>query len=440
MKKVLIVDDSKTNRMTLNFMLNDWCEDHDTELDLFEAEDGQIAVDMFKEEAFDLIFMDIMMPNLNGIEATKKIREISKKDAMIIAVSALDDNESKNKILQAGAEDYITKPVNEDIFKKRINHYLSLVDSRKHKKFNAEAINIINNEIFSRRLTFIIKDMTTLSEFWDYYLLEDTKYSDKLTDLVRVIYGLGLLQIKLKFNFEITIEESDNSIFFTMNNIKLLNSELVERIISKNYLSGDYKVSGDKVTFEFKKVIKEVVVTKNVEQEEEVVVKESVSEDPSNIEVVKTEEELQIFDFLDRDDIEELERFANELNSLMMLIGSSELQDEEVLQISSYIASFSRVLTTYNETYNISDALAKLSEDIEANIETFQEKSKDIALLCQAFNRDLLLWIQKLFYDGAPSVDFLDSSIISNANMISNFIVPASNDEPVEQLDDIFDF
>ena len=59
-------------------------------------------------------------------------------------------------------------------------------------------------------------------------------------------------------------------------------------------------------------------------------------------------------------------------------------------------------------------------------------------MLCESFNRDLLIWIRKLFYDGAPSIDFLDSSIISNANMISNFITPQS--EAVEEVDDIFDF
>lgn len=431
MKKILIVDDNKTNRMTINFMLDEWSEEHSCQFIVVEAEDGKDAIDKASKDMFDIIFMDIMMPNINGIEATKKIRESGKKDLMIIAVSALDDNESKNKILQAGAEDYITKPVNEDIFKKRLSHYLSLVDSRRHKKFNAEAINLFDTQIYSRRLTFVIKNQNSLSEFWDYYLLDDSKYTDRLTDLVRVIYGLGLLQIKLKYNFEIVVEESNNSIYFTMSNIKLLNPILVNKIISKNYNVGEYKILDDKLTFKF---IKSTIV-----EEKQNIVQDSRVENIEDVAVEKSNQEIQIFNFIEGEDIEELESIANELNSLIMLIGSSSLNIEEVLQISSYIHSFARILATYRDTFEIANAISSLASNIESNTEIFRERSKEIALLCQAFNRDLLLWIRKLFYEGAPSIDFLDSSIISNANMISNFIVPQDSNA-VDALDDIFDF
>jgi hypothetical protein len=93
----------------------------------------------------------------------------------------------------------------------------------------------------------------------------------------------------------------------------------------------------------------------------------------------------------------------------------------------------------YSQTYAISSALKQLADDITQNIDRFQEKAADISTLCEAFNRDLILWVQKLFYDGAPSIDFLDSSIISNANMISSFI-KEPQEQDVEVLDDIFDF
>ncbi len=437
MKKILIVDDSKTNRATIGYMLDDWCEDNEVELVMKEATDGVEALEICKNTHFDLIFMDIMMPNMNGIEATTEIRKIAKKETMIVAVSALDDDKSKNEILQNGAEDYITKPINEDIFRKRVANYLSLIESRKHTKFNAEAVNVIDNKIYSRRLTFIVKDELTLSEFWDFYLFDDSncKYRDKLTDLIRVIYGLGLLQVKLKYNFEITVEEGDETIFFTMNNIKLLNQNIVERIISKNYTLSEHKIDEDRVSFQFNKSCETVTNEESkTEIKEEIKTEIKVEE----VEIQKSEDKLQIFDFIEEEDIEELESLAHELQSMMMLVGSSELEDEEVLEIASYISHFSKILTTYNETYAISTALTTLSGDITNNVETFKEKSKDIGMLCESFNKDLTIWIRKLFYDGAPSIDFLDSSIISNANMISNFITPTS--ETVEKVDDIFDF
>lgn len=424
MSKILIVDDNKTNRVTIEFMINDWCEEKNiSNLKITEAVDGEDAIEKFKKTHFDLVFMDIMMPKLSGIDATKEIRSITKKDTMIIAVSALDDGDSKNKILKNGAEDYITKPINEDIFKKRLTNYLTLIENRKHKKFNLNSINVINNQIYSRKLTFLIKDEATLSEFWDYYLLENSDYQDRITDLIRVIYGLGVFQIKLKYNFEITVEESDKNLYFTMNNIKLLNKKVIEKIILKNYPTGIYKTEEDYISFEFSK--KEITEFK-------------INQNSQSIDIKK--EKLQVFNFIKQDDIEELESLANELNSMMMLIGNSKLDENEVIQIAHYIDSFAKILTTYTETYIISNALSTLSSDILNNIENFQAKSKDIAMLAQAFNRDILLWIEKLFYEGAPSIDFLDSSIISNSNMISNFINPKSDEFNNDELDNIFDF
>lgn len=74
MYQVLIVDDKDNNRLTLNLLLEE-VED----IEVFEAEDGQVAVEMCVKNHFDLIFMDIMMPNLDGFEATKFIKQVDKK-------------------------------------------------------------------------------------------------------------------------------------------------------------------------------------------------------------------------------------------------------------------------------------------------------------------------------------------------------------------------
>jgi len=85
------------------------------------------------------------------------------------------------------------------------------------------------------------------------------------------------------------------------------------------------------------------------------------------------------------------------------------------------------------------EELNAIIADTQKEEEKLIEKSKDIGDLCNAFNKDLILWVDKLFFEGAPSIDFLDNSIISNANMISGFIKPI--EEPDEEfMDDIFDF
>ena len=132
MYKVLIVDDNDNNRLTLNLLLEE-VED----IEVYEAEDGQVAVEMCVKNDFDLIFVDIMMPNLDGFEATKYIKQVNKK-CMIIALSALDDDEvSKHKMLSLGAEDYLTKPLNADHFLQRIKQYRDWETDRKSTRLNS---------------------------------------------------------------------------------------------------------------------------------------------------------------------------------------------------------------------------------------------------------------------------------------------------------------
>lgn len=78
-----------------------------------EAENGQQAVNLLRKQTFDLIFLDIMMPGMDGLEACKKIREYT--DAPILFLTALYDEETKLKGYACGADDYVTKPFSLDV-------------------------------------------------------------------------------------------------------------------------------------------------------------------------------------------------------------------------------------------------------------------------------------------------------------------------------------
>ncbi len=102
--RILLVEDNKLNMEIAEFML----KDKGAILD--KADDGLKAIDKFEKGKYDLILMDIMMPNMDGYTATAKIRQID-KDIPIIAMSAnafLDDIE---KSLKMGMNDHVTKPL-----------------------------------------------------------------------------------------------------------------------------------------------------------------------------------------------------------------------------------------------------------------------------------------------------------------------------------------
>ncbi|TPE44230.1 response regulator [Pontibacter mangrovi] len=109
-KKVLVVDDDVRNIYSLSSLL----ELHGMEV--VAAYDGKEALDKLgAEEGIDMVLMDVMMPEMDGIEATKRIRAISRyKQLPIIALTAKAMKEDREKCIEAGASDYIPKPVDTD--------------------------------------------------------------------------------------------------------------------------------------------------------------------------------------------------------------------------------------------------------------------------------------------------------------------------------------
>ena len=110
--KVLIVDDIEVNRLVLQFIVEQLsCESH-------LAENGQQAFELFQNQAFDLILMDIHMPICDGIEATQKIRSFETHRqslrTKIYAVTADNTWVIKQTTMEAGFDGLLIKPVTLD--------------------------------------------------------------------------------------------------------------------------------------------------------------------------------------------------------------------------------------------------------------------------------------------------------------------------------------
>lgn len=455
MHKILIVDDNKNNRMILNLLLEDYLDENsDAAFEIEEAENGLVAVEKAQQTQYDIIFMDIMMPELNGIDATKKIRD-QDKHAMIIAVSAIDDNERQREILSNGAEDYISKPVNADIFNSRLGNYLSIIASRNPQKFNADAINLYTQEIYSRRLIFIITGEDALSEFWEYYLLNNSLRCEILSDVVRVLYALGDVQLKLGIQSEIVVEESESHRYFTLNGLDKMDAKLVKLVLLKNSVVTDYLSNENRISFK----LSESSFIEQLPQKEVAVQPEAVREVPrstvketpaptlpeekpaaANYTAPLASKEHYVFDYMEEEDLEEVELYLGKLSSLLLIVGNSDIETHEVEEIYTYLERIGRLLGTYNEAYRISQALKDLSETIAGAAEIFRSNSSALGPLAVAFSNDLMTWNRMVFHEGAPSIDFLDDTIIANAQMIGAMLGHHDDAAAADDLDDIFDF
>ena len=119
--RVLIVDDELRNRRLLEAMLVP------DGFHLFTAETGEDALAVVERETVDLILLDVMMPGMDGYEVARRFKDgAATKNIPIIIVSALDSHEARMRGLLAGAEDFLTKPVNHAELRVRVRNLLRL--------------------------------------------------------------------------------------------------------------------------------------------------------------------------------------------------------------------------------------------------------------------------------------------------------------------------
>lgn len=118
---ILVAEDNKTNQLLISMLLDE------LNLTYTLVEDGQEAFEAFKTYPdYDLILMDINMPNMNGIEATQLIRQSGElhQNIPIIALTANVMKEDVNEYLRSGMNDHISKPIESDLLRKILADYL----------------------------------------------------------------------------------------------------------------------------------------------------------------------------------------------------------------------------------------------------------------------------------------------------------------------------
>ena len=116
--KVLIADDNSVDRKVLSRVVRNQGNE------VIEVSNGFEAVDAFREHNPEIVLMDVMMPGLNGKDATRKIKEIANEDFVpIIFLTSLSDAQSLADCLESGGDDFLTKPYNHIVLQAKINSF-----------------------------------------------------------------------------------------------------------------------------------------------------------------------------------------------------------------------------------------------------------------------------------------------------------------------------
>jgi len=133
---LLVVDDNEENRYTLMRRLN-----REGYNNLTTAADGREALDLLRSKSFDLVLLDILMPELSGYEVLEQLKaDPHLRHIPVIMISAVDEMESVIRCVELGAEDYLSKPFNPTLLRARVG--ASLDRKRLHDQVRTQAADL----------------------------------------------------------------------------------------------------------------------------------------------------------------------------------------------------------------------------------------------------------------------------------------------------------
>ena len=215
---VLVVDDLKSNRMIIKKVLQN-------NYDFIEASDGIEALEMLKNFTPAIILIDAIMPNMDGFETIKQIRENTKyKRTPILMITSLSDIKTKVKALEYGINDFLTKPFDKYELRARCKSYVEMVNL--NKQFSDSKINPISkfkNEIALIKdlkpndgiFLFSINDFHKVDGIYGYKNTKiiEQKFGKYLEEMVKdyiediSLYHIGSAKFVIKLNKDIQMDE-----------------------------------------------------------------------------------------------------------------------------------------------------------------------------------------------------------------------------------------
>lgn len=428
MIKILIVDDNTNNRLTLKLLLEE-C----SECSIYEASNGKEAVQMCIEKSYDLIFMDIMMPIMSGIEATKQIHSFD-KEVLIVAISAMEDDYNKERILSAGAKDYMTKPINPDLFLHRLNNYRILIRSRKNScKFLWPNSNLFEFEIFSHASIFYLRNESDISEAWEYLISLDTFSGQIASDAIQTYFNIALLLLEKGDKSQLLLEENETYYILTVWAPETWNEQEITKDISKNF-TGEYKVSHNSFS---------LLIPKNENVKSFASVKIGLDDMTldilrhSHIQKVSARTYINELTIESTDKLDNLE-FIEESIDIAIDAMQRDSKNSSWQSLGKSLTEYTTVIESLLEFHHLSFAIGTLVKFIDEKVTNDMDLKKRAKLLIilKSILEDLSKWRYSIFIT-ADSIDihYLDSSLLSSCLQAQMLF-----EEAVDEVDNDMDF
>lgn len=253
--KILLAEDNAVNQKVAMRMLSKMGYRADV------VANGYEAVNAVRRISYDIVFMDILMPEMDGMEATKTIIEENKPDRQpkIIAMTANAMQGDREKCLNAGMHDYISKPVRAEEIQTKIMKWGTIISEEKSEYLNS----IINKKVSGRLI-----DEDKISFLADLASDEDIQFYAELLDIYISELPLTIMRVKTAIK-----NEDQNDLKFAIHKLKgssvTLGIDVVteislqlEKAAFENNFNSNTAALVDELTKKFEIILKELIMIK----------------------------------------------------------------------------------------------------------------------------------------------------------------------------------
>ena len=444
MLNILIVDDSKVNRVLLENLLKNY-----KDINVIQAKNGKEAIDIVKKNNINIIFMDIEMPVLNGIQATEYIKRLQPK-IIIIAVSSYNNKKLQNMMFKVGAEDYLTKPINKTIISNKLNIARKLIEWGWNERIDNTIKNMSSSSIDKNsdiKMIFNLKNEESMRFIWNFIIVRNREIFNKDFISTLLVCFFDVVSNFAKKGNDLSIlliyKDIEKKMSLVLKGIKITQERenSIKILFKQKFTENNYIDIFDLIKIEYKKNF--------------IIAKLSLNENIDNLEITENDWLDLDDDFCDLDDddddlqedkknmmkylntthlkisaIEFLETHKNDYETMLEVL--KEVQDgildiieilyEDNLEVHQELIAktfkdfsvFLNIFGSFNELRHILDLLSNLILDI-----SFDKKSNTtkyyISEIIKTIFEDILDWQKHVFYEqDTVDVFYINASIFNS--------------------------
>jgi len=446
--KLLIVDDVEDNRLVLRAI----CRKLEG-FEIYEAVDGRDAVEQCDGLRPHIILMDVMMPRLDGFQASKLIKE-RYPQTIIMAVTAVIDPKMEENMAAIGVAAYIRKPIDKELIRLKLQSYAGAlsIDGREKKMIaNTVAINPFSDDIRNFKTIFEIHSIEAIMDFGMWLLVRfECAHASACVDIDRVIellYELLHQEIKSGATMTITIEESFDELFIhtplpkhvqrDANVDHLIHSLGSGCIIHENMaafrLELHSEVRGTKANTVVASVSDLSIKTqapvvqdiqraevRSIGSVEHQVLRESFEIKMTSVEYVASIDADAFGEVRDLRDMEE------QWSEWMVTLRGAPREEDFITFADEILSPYATAISALYEFSGLSYAMVSLSTLIKVNASVLvhdDEKRANAVTFLEGFKNDISSWIEHVFeLQDAQDIHYLDGSFFSSCMIIESII------------------